>query len=171
MPHCFSGDSGLAPVAQDQVSDSSLGPADVQSTTFQHRTGTEGSAWRGRGGLGGEVGGWWGGVGEELKRRSPTGAGYRITQIILPQRSIPQELFAARLLHKSALPPPTQLVSLALSRVSKTICTETPVVVARPGRLLPRGEAGGAGGELARSRWTGSHLRVQYNQKSPITPS
>lgn len=89
----------------------------------------EGRGWLGRRG---------GGVGEEQKRRSPTGAGYRITQIILPQRSIPQELFAARLLHKSALPPPTQLVSLSRS-VSKTICAETPVVVARPGRLPQEG--------------------------------
>lgn len=29
----------------------------------------------------------------------PTGAGYRIAQIILPQRSIQQEQFAAQLLH------------------------------------------------------------------------
>lgn len=101
------------------------------------RTGQELKGRRGEGGAGLAWAGR-GGVGEEQKRRSPTGAGYRITQIILPQRSIPQELFAARLLHKSALPPPTQLVSLSRS-VSKTICAETPVVVARPGRLPQEG--------------------------------
>lgn len=53
-----------------------------------------------------------------------TGTGYRITQIILPQRSIPPELFAARSNQLSYHP----LVSCVYLSVGKIICTETPVV-------------------------------------------
>lgn len=67
------------------------------------------------------------------KEAESIGTGYRITQIILSLRSIPQELFAAR--HKSALLTPTQLMSLsrrshmrAFSGCRKSICTETPAV-------------------------------------------
>lgn len=80
----------------------SAGLVDAQSSTFQRRTGRKGR--RVEGGMGGPP---W-----RAKEAESNSAGYRITQIILPQRSIPQELFAARLQHKSAPLPPTQLMFL-----------------------------------------------------------
>ena len=71
---------------------------DVDTLDINHFSAQERQGRLGEGERGGEAGG---GRRRGAKEAESTRAGYRITQIILPQRSIPQELFAAWLLHKS----------------------------------------------------------------------